>query len=62
MSSRPRIDWRAASDLIAHAHRSGPRTVCGQLAVPKRLAWPPERRCTACDGRVQIEEAASCRR
>lgn len=47
--TRPRINWRAGADGTAHAHRAGhPRTLCGQLVLPERSAWPGERKCLAC--------------
>lgn len=44
-----RVDWRAARDGLAHAHR-GARfmTLCGATAIDERLAWPAKRRCEAC--------------
>jgi hypothetical protein len=49
VSTTPRIAWRADADRIAHAHQpKAPRTLCGELVIPERFAWPPLRRCLAC--------------
>jgi hypothetical protein len=43
------VVWRADVDRIAHGHLpKTPRTLCGELVIPERHAWPPLRRCLAC--------------
>jgi hypothetical protein len=52
----PKITWRAGADRVAHAHAArSPRTLCGELVLDERYAWPdPLRRCLVC--RTQIEK------
>lgn len=41
--------WRAGPDGIEHASKPRvPRTLCGQLVLPERMAWPKARVCSAC--------------
>jgi hypothetical protein len=45
----PRIRWIAGADRVAHASSPGhPRTLCGELVVDERFAWPSTRKCMAC--------------
>jgi hypothetical protein len=52
----PKITWRAGAERTAHAHTPrSPRTLCGELVLDERLAWPdPLRRCLIC--RTQEEK------
>lgn len=57
----PPLTWRAGADKIAHAHEPrATRTLCGDLIVLERLAWPnPIRRCMACDSLAADRERAT---
>lgn len=45
----PALRWVADATQVAHASTPrAPRTLCHELAVPVRFAWPALRRCTTC--------------
>lgn len=54
-SPAPRVTWRAGADRTSHASVGhSPRTLCGELVIPERNAWPQLRRCLGC--RALVDE------
>lgn len=44
----------------ARSHGPAPRTACGLLAVPERMAWPGRARCPVCVAVLaRVEEVAT---